>query len=211
MSAKPSIPLSAVGLKAALTAAAKRDVRWYLNGVLVEVSPTQMLLKGGARKDTSDWRDITIMGTNGFLLTASRDQEMSEFPALTVFIPRHVLGGIGRDPVLLSMTGTEGVYALHVRGEERLFRGDVVKPINWRSVVPVAFDEKRPFIAPGLLSLACRIAALHGDRSAVFRSSNGNKSTWTNGHALIVVMGLREEGIELIDIPRWAYPQTEAA
>lgn len=211
MSKQPSIALSAVGLKAALAAAAKRDVRWYFNGVLVEVSPTQELPKGGAREDTSERRYITIMGTNGLLLTASRDQELSEFPALTVFIPRHVLGGIGRDPVLLSMTGTSGVYALHVRGEERLFRGHIDRPLGWRSVVPVTFDEKRPFIAPGLLSLACRIAALHGDRSAAFRSSDGCKSTWTNGHALIVVMGLREEGIELIDIPRWAYPQTEAA
>lgn len=209
MSKQPSIALPAVELKAALAAAGKSGVRNDLNGVYVEVSATRNLPRGG--RHCSDWRDITIMGTNGFLLTASRDQEMSEFPALTVFIPRHVLGGIGRDPVLLSMTGTAGVYALHVRGEERLFRGDAVKPITWRSVVPVAFDEKRPFIAPGLLSLACRIAALHGDRNVVFRSSNGNKSVWTNGHALIVVMGLREEGIELIDIPRWAYPQTEAA
>lgn len=124
-----TLPLQKADLRAALHIAAKNDVRYYLNGVLIECSATES----------------RIVATDGHVLCAIKSEAPQQFegePMQSLIIPRDVVAKIKKPTrravlpsfVVLAYDGKTGT--LTVDGSPDTFRPIDGRFPDWRRVFP---------------------------------------------------------------------------
>ncbi|WP_334166820.1 DNA polymerase III subunit beta [Achromobacter mucicolens] len=151
------IIVSASHLKAALQAAAKRDVRWYLNSVFIQATATE----------------TRVVATDGHMLIALRQQADNKVAGLVEFIiPRDVLDRIkptkkelGAATYTIDVPGT-GPYALRLPNGVEYFAPVDGRYPDYVRVIPSEVSGKAGNYNPELLGRAQAAADIVTGKSA---------------------------------------------
>lgn len=183
-------------LAAALVCAAKKDIRYYLNGVLIEP------LASG----------YCAVATNGHILFAGLSRN-ADTPAKPIIIPRDACEAAVksiRQKVMICEEKDDGTYVL---ADSILFKPvDGTFP-NWRKTIPRSQGESSPRFGPiasGVLSTLAKSAkevGIAGDRIVpVIPDDLARIALFVNGDCLWAVAPLNVENDEMVDacrLPGW--------
>lgn len=182
-------------IRAALIAAAVRDTRRHICGVRIEV-------KAGR---------CTVIGTDGCLITAAT-LEAAGADDFNAFLPRYAMHGLrlaGDGHCAVERDGN--LIKLYARSETRAVPVEW-KELDWRHVVPDAFDNGPVHLQAKVLATVQRIAEIHGDRAPVLQTNQKRQlAAWCSSDAITVAMGVRLDGEKPIGVPAWALSPKAAA
>ena len=192
--------VSVKALRAILIAAAKKDVRYYLNGALIETDAAGALL----------------VSTDGHRLHACRSHDAATIPGAPIIIPRDmletVIRGASKDAMAeISAEAYAGMSAPTVPHTVRIERSDGMTITgaavdgtfpDFRRVIPSlnSFSNEPAQFNPLLIADAEKAALLmagYARRVAIFVRHNGNGSALVTSkdapEFLAVVMPRRSE------------------
>ncbi|CUJ80938.1 hypothetical protein [Achromobacter sp. 2789STDY5608628] len=165
---RPRVMTTRAALKAALRIAAKKDIRYYLNGVSIEA-------------DSECTRLIATDGHSMLILQHQADNQVDGPVSLIVpgDIVRQVIAGPakGLQRVMLDLcpegAGIWSIPLLHLGDRTRLTFAQIAgKFPDWRRVVPAAVTGKAAQLSPALLSAMNAAAADLGSKHTTV-SHNG--------------------------------------
>lgn len=181
------IELNAKALRAALHCAAKKDIRYYLNGVLVQITGTS---------------ESFIVGTNGSILFACRaEYETLDAPQngpWELIIPCDIVKGINKKSKTVILEALQdGRYML----ESKVFSGIDGKFPDYRRVIPQECTGETAQYDPALLASAtaamCEFYGFPANGAECRVNYNGRQGAVISGpdnQAVAVVMPLLNSG-----------------
>lgn len=192
-----SVTVQASILKAICMFAAKQDIRYYLNGILVEFVD----------------QDAYLVATNGHRLAAYHCKSDTPVQScVQVIVPNQILGRIDarNSAQLVTITADENeVVGITQGGVTVSTKAICAKYPDWRRVIPRAASGEAAQFKPEYLSDISKIAKLVTGRSETY------PHLWHNGAAgapldigdenfLIVIMPVRDDGAAAYKAPDWA-------
>ena len=182
-------------LKGLLAFAGKQDVRWYLNGLLIETTAT----------------DAILVASDGHTLAAHRvsiDDVEDHQPGLQVIVPRSALESVkprrsGRTQTVVIEVGAE---AITVTGETSA----TVDPIDakypdWRRVLPAQVSGEPGQVDPRFFARVAQLADAvlgKGTSPATFFNASGPLLIQFDERTLAVLMPLRDKPV-FAGLPAW--------
>ena len=196
MASPISLLLPAHVLAAALHCVATNDVRFYLNGVCVEV-------KRG---------EGTICSTNGQVLFAAHFVPLDKCPDVCVIVPRALLAGIRNRRITSRSTVN---VELRIEGRQlTVDDGDVARTApsiegtfpRWRAAVPHPISGEAGFYNPALVQVMDKVASCLGEKNPCLQQNgkHGAVCVLDQGNALFVIMPWLPERAR--PVPNWALP-----
>lgn len=195
---------SRAALKAALRIAAKKDIRYYLNGINVEADSTT----------------TRLVATDGHRMLILHRNAENDIPGPVSFIIPHDIvrqiiagGGKGLAHIQIDIRpegpGLWSVPLLHIGNRTRLTFAQVEgKFPNWRAVVPKTISGKAAQLAPALLADMNAAAADLGSRYITV-SHNGTEPALilptvpTAEQFIGIVMPMRDTTAPEWTVPTW--------
>ena len=183
-----SIPGTLV--RAAFLVSAIRDPRRHICGVRIEVREGR----------------CTVMGTDGNVLTAAscEAQGSEDFNA---FLPRYALHGVRLTGGDLAVEHLGETVRLYAPGETRIVPAEW-KELDWRSVVPDAFDNGHVNLQPKVLAKLQRVAEIHGDQAPCLQTNRQRGlAAWCGKDAFVLASGLYQNNVHqplAMPVPAWA-------
>lgn len=191
-------------LKAMLLCAAKKDIRYYLNGILVDVREN----------------DATLVATTGsIILTVPLDAESIEDRTIGEFIiPRELIEAvkpmkIGRTTLPITITiGPDRACSVQGATTATGLTIDGTYP-TWRRVIPATASGEAGQFDPDLLAVFADVRRLlSGAGGRPILHHNGTESARVSNlgaKAIGVIAPMRHtrEDLELPSLPAWARPE----
>lgn len=137
------ITVSVKHLQAALYCASKKDVRYYLNGVLIEANPSE----------------VRVVGTDGHVIAVLREQAAPGTPAVELIVPRDVLESLKTKAETVTLESDDGQAWAISDGQMSLrFNAVDAKFPDYRRIIPGSVTGLPGNYSSELLSQFAKVA-----------------------------------------------------
>lgn len=189
-----TIRLSLTQLRAAILAAAKNDIRWYLNSVYVEAGP----------------QTTRVASTNGHILYVQDLKTDENTWHGSLIVPRNVVELVIKgttahtlDIVILSVQENGKLCEMRVAGNSNAVTFAPLEaqfPDYTRVIPPANYEPKVAYLNPEYVALMGKIAKVHGCKHRVGFTihQNGEGAAlvnfWNCEQAVGVIMPIRDDG-----------------
>jgi len=191
------ITIDSAILKGLLAFAGKQDVRWYLNGLLIETTAT----------------DAILVASDGHTLAAHRvsiDDVEDHQPGLQVIVPRSALESVkprrsGRAQTVAIEVGAE---VITVAGETTATAVpvDATYP-NWRRIVPASVTSEPGQVDPRFFARVAQLAdAVLGKGRCPAMHANGHGPMLVKfEESTVAVLMPRRDAPVFTGLPAWVH------
>jgi len=192
-----TIPVDSI--KALLLAAAKNDVRYYLNGVCIDVRET----------------DAVAVATDGHILLALPLERIDGDPMPIVagqyIIPRDAFDKL-KAPfkgahIVLTIDAASQAFTIAAWGSATTAKLVDGQYPNWRSAIPKTVNGEVSQFDAEYVAAFGKINKLLGSKYSPAIAHNGNAASrvMLTGGAVGVIMPMRADPISTLDTPDWAF------